>query len=186
VCLSLASQTSWRVEWSPAEKLLVCWSASLALAVPRPPSSCRAPMLTHTHEPRFRVPGLSLLSDVLKLEPRTTTRRTVCVVIMRHTVCRTNGGHTRVRCFVIFLIIRTISYILAYNFIQHARRAFLSQSSDLSIHVSVSIYPPPPSPSRTRAARDAQPLLLLHHAKRRWISSSDRPAVSGIVRATHT
>ena len=43
----------------------VCWSASLALTVPRPPSSCRAPMLTHTHESRFRVPGLS---DFLKLE----------------------------------------------------------------------------------------------------------------------
>ena len=29
------------LEWSPAEKLPVCWNASLALTVPRPPSPCR-------------------------------------------------------------------------------------------------------------------------------------------------
>ena len=29
------------LKWSPAEKLPVCWNASLALTVPRPPSPCR-------------------------------------------------------------------------------------------------------------------------------------------------
>lgn len=29
------------LEWSPAEKLRVCWNASLALTVPRPPSPCQ-------------------------------------------------------------------------------------------------------------------------------------------------
>ena len=101
VCLSLASQTSWRVEWSPAEKLRVCWSASLALTVPRPPSSCRAPMLTHTTltspDSEFRV------SRSLRFSKARTTERVWLSCVIQYV--ELTGG-TPVRCFVIYLIIR--------------------------------------------------------------------------------
>ena len=79
------------LEWSPAEKVRVCWNASLALTVPRRPSPCRGPMLIRTRVQRLRVPGLRIF------------KARTCGVWSYHGsfICRTvtNGGHTH-RCFV--------------------------------------------------------------------------------------
>ena len=80
------------------------------------PSSCRAPMLTHTHESRFQVPG--------DLSPRfSKASEGTCVVIHASnskSVCRTLTGGAPIRCFVIYYLIWVVGALGPKSGVEHS------------------------------------------------------------------